>query len=211
MPTGYHIDGIGRTMLLPFKDFTITIGSPGVQAETGPKLLFWWEVTSAAYALAAHLESMKNRLAGARVIELGCGLGLAGIYAGRLGAEVVFTDYSAQALQLTKMNALGNGLTTERTQFIQMDWDHPLDIDDFDILLGSEIIYDYTVHGALIKLIYKLLRPNACVLLADRKRLATSRFIGKMIQVGLECEKFSCTPHITGLPEQEITIYQMGK
>ena len=47
----------------------------------------------AARSLAVHLWDIREELSGRRVIELGCGLGLPGILAARLGAQVTATDF----------------------------------------------------------------------------------------------------------------------
>ena len=38
------------------------------------------------------------------MLELGCGLGFSGIVAGKMGAEVTFTDYLQEPLDFAKRN-----------------------------------------------------------------------------------------------------------
>jgi ribosomal protein L11 methyltransferase len=62
-----------------------------------------------AHGLDAHLSELPQR--GARVIDYGCGSGVLGLAAGRLGAsEVHAYDIDPQALTATAANAAANGL-----------------------------------------------------------------------------------------------------
>jgi ribosomal protein L11 methyltransferase len=62
-----------------------------------------------AHGLDAHLSELPQR--GARVIDYGCGSGVLGLAAGRLGAsEVHAFDIDPQALTATAANAAANGL-----------------------------------------------------------------------------------------------------
>ncbi|MEO1028710.1 MAG: methyltransferase [Pseudomonadota bacterium] len=56
-------------------------------------------------------ELMKNPLAGASVLDVGCGSGLIGIAAGKLGAEVTLLDVNPVALETAQMNAKANEVT----------------------------------------------------------------------------------------------------
>lgn len=54
----------------------------------------------------------QRRLAGQRVLDVGCGSGILAIAAARLGAQtVVAVDHDAQARQAARSNALANGVT----------------------------------------------------------------------------------------------------
>ena len=55
-------------------------------------LPYWAERWPSGIALAEHLAA--HDLRGARVLEIGCGLGLPSLVAARLGADVVATDWS---------------------------------------------------------------------------------------------------------------------
>lgn len=68
------------------------------------RIPYWAELWPAAIGLSQYLiefdiiKDIKN------VIEIGCGLGLPGIIAGKLGANVIFTDYLEEALHFTQQN-----------------------------------------------------------------------------------------------------------
>jgi methylase of polypeptide subunit release factors len=51
--------------------------------------------------------------AGERVLEIGCGLGLAAVMAAKAGATVVATDVVPEAVETTRLNALVNGVDVD--------------------------------------------------------------------------------------------------
>jgi predicted nicotinamide N-methyase len=198
-----------RTTLIDLPGHSIHMKAPAGPKDSGTKLLFWWEITTAAVALSRHLDSLGDFLRGKRIVELGCGPGLVGIAAGILGGNVTFTDYSKEALELARMNALENGLNANATEFEQLDWEKPRDIGAFDVILGSEIVYDYWAHSDLARLMRNLLRPGGRILLADRKRLAVSRFIGRIVRSGYPCGETVITLDQALFPKQEISIFSL--
>jgi len=51
--------------------------------------------------------------AGERVLEIGCGLGLAAVMAAKTGATVVATDVVPEAVEATRLNAVVNGVAVD--------------------------------------------------------------------------------------------------
>ena len=66
------------------------------------RLPYWADLWPSARILADELAVM--RLAGQRVLELGCGLGVVAIGAALAGAEVTATDYYDDALEFAALN-----------------------------------------------------------------------------------------------------------
>src|SRR6059058_2160192 len=79
--------------------------------EWAPLVPYWSVLWRSGVALARELA--RSRLDGIRVVELGCGLGVPSLVAARAGADVLATDESAEALELTERNARENGLSLE--------------------------------------------------------------------------------------------------
>ncbi len=128
---------------------------------------------------------------------------------GLSGAHVTFTDYDPRALELARANAELNGLSN--AQYHTYDWEHPLALGEFDIIMGSEIIYDYAVHSDLLRILLRHTRAGGVVLLADRKRLAISRFLGRMRSSGFSCDESTRTPMIAGFLRQEISVFRLRR
>src|SRR5881397_3704618 len=73
------------------------------QADPGVPIPYWAEIWPASRAIARRLAA-GERLDGRAVLDLGCGLGLAGIAAGLCGAEVTFVDRHPDALGFARRN-----------------------------------------------------------------------------------------------------------
>ncbi len=186
----------------------IRLAGPREWNDAGPRLSYWWQPTTAAVALATHLFSLNN-LEGKRVLDLGCGLGLAGIAAGLLGAEVVFMDAEAAAVDFARYNAALNGLPSHRVDFLISDWEQGYCDGPFQLIVGSEILYDYFTHGALIRVIKSNLAENGSLMLADRKRLCVSRFLGRMYGQGFRCQESIALPHVESFAVRGVSLFEL--
>ena len=184
--------------------------APRSREESDSRISFWWGITSSAIALARHIEA-SGLLRGQRVVELGCGLGLAGITAGLRGADVLFTDYMPEALEFARKNARLNGLADQTIKSALLDWEDPGKVGPFNVVLGSEILYDYFFHGSLIKLLQTILEPGGTIILADRKRLVVTRFLGRLADVGFRCVETQSQVSVAGFPEGEISIFTLDR
>lgn len=206
------IQNTGRLfdIIVPVREFRIRLGPPSTETEPSDRLTFWWSVTSSALALSQSLCAMGS-LSGQRVLELGCGPGLGGITAGLLGAEVTFSDYLPQALGLAESNARLNRLDRRQANFRILDWDNPGELESFDLIIGSEILYDYFFHGSLISLFKRAARDSGRVVLADRKRLAVERFVGRLKQHGFVSREENVHIRTAGFPEQEISVFTFAR
>jgi predicted nicotinamide N-methyase len=173
-------------------------GPREVSDPPGDRIYFWWGLTESALALAEVVTAL-SELDGKRALELGCGLGLPGLAAGLCGARVTFTDTMAEALEFARQNALRNGVDAERIDTASLDWTAPYQGPRFDLLLGAEILYDYYLHADLLRLFDRLLAPGAALLLADRPRLVTERFLGRLGGRGFEVTR---RERAVALPDQ---------
>src|SRR4051794_31355437 len=103
-------------------------------------LPYWADLWPSARALAAHLTRLP--LSGMRVLELGCGLGVPSLVAALAGAEVLATDWSADALRFVDLNAARNGAALE-TRLVR--WDDPRALQDetsFDLVVAADVLYE---------------------------------------------------------------------
>src|SRR3954470_12465045 len=74
-------------------------------------LPYWAELWPSASALARAVGARSLR--GARVLELGCGLGLPSLAAAVAGGRVLATDWADDAIAMLTRNAARNGLAIE--------------------------------------------------------------------------------------------------
>jgi predicted nicotinamide N-methyase len=132
---------------------------------------YWAELWPSGVELARAVAARK--LAGLRVLELGCGLGLPSLAAAALGARVLATDWAADALALVRENAARNGLELETAL---ARWSDPAPLvagAPFDLVLGADLLYEPRNVDALLDLIPRL---GARVLLAEPGRPTAERF-----------------------------------
>ena len=191
---------------IPVGHLNVQMMTPQVMEDPGERISQWWGITSSAVALSEYLASIGD-LSGQRVIELGCGLGLAGITAGMLGADVLFTDSVPEALEVAKVNTAINGLDPNRTEFRIVDWEQPTDLPLFSMIIGAEILYDYFVHGPLISLVRAILAPRGTIVFADRKRLVVSRFLGRLAGFGFSCREIETEAGAPGFPAGPVSVF----
>ena len=141
-----------------------------------------------ALGLAEALAARASVLAGAAVVELGCGLGLPSILAARLGAApVVATDFHPGTAPWLRLNAARNGAAVA---FARLDWSEPgiLAGERFGWVIGSDLLYERRHLPALVRCIGALAAPGASLLVADPGRDGLGPFTGALARDGWRCE-----------------------
>ena len=130
-----------------------------------------------ARALANVLWEQRAFLTGRRVLELGCGLGLPSIVAAKLGAEVTATDFHPDAGKWCEANAAANHVALT---FQACDWSAPPEWGAFDMVIGSDLIYERRHIPALVTCITRLCAVDGRVLIADPGREGLAQFNAAM-------------------------------
>lgn len=106
-----------------------------------------------------------------RIMELGCGWGLAGIYcAKKFGAVVTGVDTDGDVFPYLDLHADVNGVEI-RTWLTDMNDLRKAHLEGFDILIGADICFWDSMGGALKRLINRALKGGVkAVVLADPGR-----------------------------------------
>jgi predicted nicotinamide N-methyase len=135
------------------------------------RLPYWAELWTSAIVLAEQCMA-SPALAGKRVLDLGCGLGLTGIAAAAAGAYVLFTDYEADALAFAEWNARVNLSAEEfaRCEFRTGDWRTPEVFGVFDVVLGADIVYERRNFSPLLACLLATVAPQGEAWLAEPDR-----------------------------------------
>jgi predicted nicotinamide N-methyase len=110
----------------------------GVRVADPPHLPYWAELWESAAGMAARLSRM-NLKKNIRVLDLGCGMGLAGAAAAALGADVLLADLETPALLFAQLNTLS---LPGRVRIRKLDWRTDRLAERFDLILGSDILYE---------------------------------------------------------------------
>ncbi|HVM55970.1 MAG TPA: methyltransferase domain-containing protein [Gaiellaceae bacterium] len=128
-------------------------------------LPYWAELWPSGLALAHTVGALP--LEGARVLELGAGLGLPSLAAALRGADVLATDWAEDAVELLRRNAERNGVAL-RAAVVR--WDEPAPLlrqAPFRLVLGADLLYERRNADQLLELLPRL---GDDVLLADPGR-----------------------------------------
>jgi predicted nicotinamide N-methyase len=146
------------------------------------RLPYWAELWPSSVALARHLA--RRDLAGLRVVELGCGVGLPSVVALDHGAKILATDHNAAALDFAAHNARAN--TGREPETSRLDWFAPeLDgLGTFDLVFAADVLYERRNTGALAGLVPGLLAPDGEFILADPRRPPAPEFLDAMKKRG---------------------------
>jgi methyltransferase-like protein 23 len=145
------------------------------EVEHVPYGFLLWE---SAIALAQVLVQRGDQLQGKRVLELGAGVGLSGLVAQALGASVWQTDHRADLLVLAEQNARQNQVALPQ-QFLAdwRTWDH---VEQYDLILGADILYERAMHRYLAPIFRQNLAPDGQLLLADPSRPQALELIAQL-------------------------------
>ena len=176
------------------------------------RLPYWAEIWPSAYVLAGRIStltptlSQKEREIRPRLLELGCGCGLAVMAALSAGFPVTAIDYYSEALEFVRLNAARNGLPAPETMVV--DWrKYPRELVEFDVVVAADVLYerDYC------RLIATAMRQSLCIgglgLLTDPQRGKAETFPEECRRAGLEIG----APQVTGplsVPGGDVSVRQ---
>ncbi len=150
---------------------------------------YWMDLWPGARMLAKVILREPWPAQGLDMLEVGCGLGLAGIAALACGHRVTFSDYDATALRFAAANARLNGFDDFR--LLQMDWRHPPADLRVPVILASDVIYEIRNIAPLLALIKKVLLPGGVCLMTDQDRTPMQH-----LRKSLDEEGFVWTPQL---------------
>ncbi len=140
-------------------------------------LPYWAELWPSAHALT---EALAGRdLAGVRVLELGCGLGLPSLAAAAAGADVTATDWAPEAITLLALNARRNGLRLRAEVWRWSDPPERLGA-PWPLVIGSDLLYEARNGPWLAAALDSLVAPGGEALIADPGRAAAEPFLSAL-------------------------------
>jgi predicted nicotinamide N-methyase len=139
-------------------------------------LPYWAEVWDSSLAIIEFLAETLPPFDVPRlsVLDLGCGMGLTGTMAASMGARVMFADLENDALLFARLNAIAYA---PRIRTRQLDWQTARLTEQFDLIIGADILYDKTQWQYLEPFWRGHLKPGGTVLLGEPGRQTGDLFL----------------------------------
>jgi predicted nicotinamide N-methyase len=192
-------DGPGRRSTFEFGGRSISIDHPADPERllNQPEILarnaqddympYWAFLWPGAFLLAEAVTS--EAWDGDEVaLEIGCGLGLAGLAGLRAGiGKVVFTDYDEAPLPFIASSAEANGITADRYALRRLDW-RDLPDEKYDRILAADVLYERRLVPLVARLVHRMLAPGGFALIADPYRAAAEDLGRTLAEYGLQSE-----------------------
>ncbi len=173
--------------ILTVKDIDVLIEKSAEKAKPGElRLPYWARIWEASIVLASFIGEQELR-EGASVLELGAGMGVTGLFMAAWGNKVLLTDNNEDALLFVRANIFLNDLQNN-ADVMMLDWASPNLKQQFDYIVGSEIVYVRETFPYLIELFRKYLKPTGTIFLAEGVRGGQSSFF-KLMEKHFKYEK----------------------
>lgn len=175
----------GVTRVLELDPFTLHLKEmPG--AEIGS--ISW----AGGEFLARFLISNRGRVEGLRVLELGCGLGVAGLFARLVGAATVTLTDKPALLGIANENVAANADALNGGVAVRaLDWDEPVVASiaaTHDVILGADVVYTDAGAKSLANVLNSLLGPRGgarAALISYKERGAGAAFFDALKTGGM--------------------------
>lgn len=167
----------GTTLAQPGREVpqAVPVGSTGMvlAIAEGSSGGFGARMWPSAKTMVDHIaqQAWPHDLRGKRVLELGCGVGMAGLAAGAVGAKVLLTDRDAAVLERAEANLHLNQSLIKReggtATVSPLKWGATSAMQrllaehgPFDYILGSDLLYSRASYGDLLKTISYFSEPH---------------------------------------------------
>ena len=133
---------------------------------------YWDRIWPSEVALSEFLidQFFPTKLKGARILEIGCGTGLAGVVTVQLGAFTMFSDMVPITLEAVKETCQINHISNFDT--CTLDWSEKIESKErYDYVIGSEVFYDEAILADISHVLEQVLAPGGKGIFCDPNRL----------------------------------------
>ncbi|MES2088755.1 MAG: methyltransferase domain-containing protein [Pseudomonadota bacterium] len=151
----------------------------GISAATWPLFGMLWP---SARRLAGAMQQ-RDDLGGKRILEIGCGLGLASLVAHRRLADVTASDCHPLADTFLRANLRLNHLPAMKYHTGQWSTANP-GLGEFDLIIGSDVLYERSHPQQLSEFINRHAATDVEIVIVDPNRGHRSRFTQDMQALG---------------------------
>lgn len=168
---------------LQFEDINGEAERLGISSATWPIFGVVWPSS----CLLARL-MLDHHVNGKRVLEVGCGIGLASLILNQRSADITATDYHPETEGFLIHNVkLNDG---KKIPFVRTGWaDLDDDLGHFDLIIGSDLLYEIKHVDLLSTFINSHARDHCDVIIVDPRRGYHAKFSKKMAGLGYACSQ----------------------
>lgn len=124
-------------------------------------------------------------------LELGCGLGLAGLVGVRGGLRVCFSDYDQAPLRFVDRSAAANGFDSSRYSTRVLDWSEPAEA-AWPLILGADVLYERRLIPLVVSVLQPMLASDGEAWLAGPDRFPNTGLEARLADAGMACEAKPC-------------------
>ncbi|MCB2181698.1 MAG: methyltransferase domain-containing protein [Desulfobulbaceae bacterium] len=153
---------------------------------------FWVKLWEAALMLSDIMATVPCQ-PGQSLLELGAGLGAPGLVAASRGYKVTLSDYEPHILDFQRVSAAANDITD--IDFKMIDWKKPPEMDQFETIIGAEILFRDEFFNPLLNVFDKYLAPNGTIYIAhDVRRKSVPKFLDlaqKKYEIAVKSQKMN--------------------
>lgn len=122
-------------------------------------------------------------VAGKSILEVGCGLALSSLVLKRRDADITASDHHPLAEMFLVQNTGKNGLA--RITYQNLDWARPnLALGRFDLIIGSDVLYERGHSATLAALVRRHAKPSAEIVITDPGRGHRGSFTSALVDQG---------------------------
>lgn len=158
----------------------------------------------AAEALSIFLNANHSLVKGKSILELGCGLGYPSLVSTHLEAKVLATDFHPDVEEYFARNCIHSNLTCD---YLRLNWrEDQKDIGLFDIVMGSDVLYESKHASEVVKGLIRFLKPGGKILLSDPGRNYLQPFLEAM-----KSEGFAEDSELISVQDKDVFVFLFSK
>lgn len=167
--------------LLQFDDVDDAAALLGISSAAWPMFGVLWD---SGRVLAELM--LSQDIAGKRILEVGCGLGLASLVLNRRRADITATDHHPRAEAFLQANTTLNA--DAAIPFHRTGWDdEDTGLGHFDLVIGADLLYTGHLIAPLAGFIHRHAASTSEVMIVDPGREHRGRFATSMAGHGFDC------------------------
>ena len=127
----------------------------------------------------------RYKIEGKKILEVGCGIGLASLVLNHRRADITATDHHPEVQDLLSSNAALN--EDREIRFVRTAWsDSNGKLGEFDLIIGSDVLYESEHVEQLARFIDNHAKLHCDVIIVDPGRHQLGRFRTQMARRGYE-------------------------